>query len=48
VWKLMQGATPDEAFRLGIAAGAAAAMTPGTELCHRADIFELARRTLEA
>lgn len=33
-----------EAFRLGIAAGAATAMTPGTELCHRADVRRLAGR----
>jgi 6-phosphofructokinase 2 len=27
-----------EALRLGVACGAASAMTPGTELCHRADV----------
>ena len=27
-----------EAFRLGIASGTATAITPGTELCHRADV----------
>ncbi|MBI3011184.1 MAG: 1-phosphofructokinase, partial [Candidatus Omnitrophica bacterium] len=27
-----------EALRLGVACGTAAAMTPGTELCHRADV----------
>ncbi len=30
-----------EAFRLGVACGAATAMTPGTELCHRKDIERL-------
>lgn len=30
-----------EALRLGIACGAATAMTPGTELCHRADVRRL-------
>lgn len=30
-----------EALRLGIACGSATAMTPGTELCHRADIRRL-------
>ncbi len=30
-----------EAFRLGIACGAATAMTPGTELCHRDDVRRL-------
>ena len=33
-----------EAFRWGIAAGAATAMTPGTELCHRADVLRLLPR----
>lgn len=29
---------PLDAFRLGIAAGTAAVLTPGTDLCHRADV----------
>jgi len=33
-----------EAFRWGIASGTATAMTPGTELCHRADVRRLLRR----
>ena len=33
-----------EAFRLGMACGAATAMTPGTELCHRRDVRRLLRR----
>ena len=33
-----------EALRLGVACGAATAMTPGTELCHRADVRRLLRR----
>jgi 6-phosphofructokinase 2 len=33
-----------EAFRLGVASGTATAMTPGTELCHRADVRRLLRR----
>jgi len=33
-----------EAFRLGVASGTAAAMTPGTELCHRADVRRLLPR----
>lgn len=33
-----------EAFRLGVACGAATAMTPGTELCHRADVRRLLGR----
>jgi 1-phosphofructokinase family hexose kinase len=39
-----RGGTVLEAFRLGIAAGAATAMTPGTELCHRADVQRLLPR----
>lgn len=33
-----------EAFRLGVATGAATAITPGTELCHRADVKRLLPR----
>ena len=33
-----------EAFRLGVACGTATAMTPGTELCHRADVRRLVPR----
>ena len=33
-----------DAFRYGVASGAAAAMTPGTELCHRRDVLRLLRR----
>ena len=33
-----------EAFRLGMACGAASAMTSGTKLCHRADVRRLIRR----
>jgi 6-phosphofructokinase 2 len=43
IWALAQQKTPEQAFRFGVAAGAAAAMTPGTELCKRTDIFELFR-----
>ena len=39
-----QGASAPEAFRLGVACGTAAAMTPGTELCHRADVYRILRR----
>lgn len=38
---LSQGKPTREAFRFGIAAGAAAAMTPGTELCRRDDVMKL-------
>ncbi len=38
---LSRGDTPHDAFSFGMAAGAAAAMTPGTELCRRADVDKL-------
>lgn len=38
---LSQGRPVRDAFRFGIAAGAAAAMTPGTELCLRDDVMQL-------
>lgn len=41
VWFLMQGKSMEEAFRFGSAAGAAAVLTSGTQLCRRADIFAL-------
>jgi 6-phosphofructokinase 2 len=43
VFRLCAGATPEEAFRYGVAAGAAAVRTPGTELCRPEDIEELYR-----
>ena len=41
VLALARGRPTDEAFAYGVAAGAAAAMTPATELCRRADVEEL-------
>ena len=41
VWALSQGKGMKEAFRFGMAAGAAAAITPGTELSHVDDIHAL-------
>lgn len=41
VWWHSQGHPIREAFRFGIAAGSAAVMTPGTELCRREDVFAL-------
>lgn len=38
LWALSQGRAPEDAFTLGVAAGAAAVITPGTELCRAADI----------
>jgi len=40
-WSLAEGHDIEEAFRFGLAAGAAAVMTPGTELCHRKDVMDL-------
>jgi 6-phosphofructokinase 2 len=38
---LMEGRDLPAALRLGVAAGAAAVMTPGTELCRRSDVLKL-------
>jgi len=42
VASLADGASVAEAFRLGVAAGAAALLNAGTELCHPADVYRLA------
>lgn len=42
---LSQGRKARDAFRFGIAAGAAAAMTPGTELCRGEDVMQLFRQS---
>ncbi|MCR4264611.1 1-phosphofructokinase family hexose kinase [Nitratireductor sp. ZSWI3] len=44
IWALAEGRETERAFRLGVAAGAAAVMTPGTELCRREDVLSLAQR----
>lgn len=41
IWKLEEGAPVEDAFRFGLAAGAAAAITSGTELCLREDVFAI-------
>ncbi|MCJ8521189.1 6-phosphofructokinase 2 [Pseudorhizobium tarimense] len=41
VWALTKGYPLEEAFRFGVAAGAATVMSPGTELCQREDVFQL-------
>jgi 6-phosphofructokinase 2 len=38
----------DEAVRFGVAAGAAAVMTPGTELCRKVDTQRLYERTSQS
>lgn len=40
-WGLFQGRPVAEAFRFGLAAGAAAVMTPGTDLCRHDDVHML-------
>jgi 6-phosphofructokinase 2 len=41
VWQLACGAGLLEAFRYGVAAGSAAVLNPGTELCHAVDVTRL-------
>ena len=41
VWALSEGWDIDQAFLLGMAAGAAATGNPGTSLCRREDVFGL-------
>lgn len=41
VLRLAQGHPVETAFRAAVAAGSATAMTPATELCHRADVERL-------
>jgi 6-phosphofructokinase 2 len=38
---LAEGRSPEKALRSGVAAGTAAVLTPGTELCRRADVLRL-------
>lgn len=40
-WSLASGETIERAFTLGVAAGTATVLTPGTELCHLADVERL-------
>jgi 6-phosphofructokinase 2 len=46
VWSLTRGWTPTEAVGFGMAAGAAALLRPGTELCRRDDTDRLYRAAL--
>jgi len=43
VWALSEGKALDEAFRYAMAAGAAALLSPGTNLCDPADVERLHR-----
>jgi 6-phosphofructokinase 2 len=38
---LAAGASIEEAFRMGVAAGSAAVLSPGTELCREEDVKRL-------
>jgi 6-phosphofructokinase 2 len=40
-WCLAAGDSLADAFRHGVAAGTAAVLNPGTELCRRADVMRL-------
>lgn len=42
-WAFAQHQSPRDALKLAVAAGSAALLSPGTDLCHRADIDRLAR-----
>jgi 6-phosphofructokinase 2 len=42
IWRLASGASRADSFRLAVAAGAAALLHPGTELCRPADVARLA------
>jgi 6-phosphofructokinase 2 len=47
-WALSTGLSNRDAFLMGMAAGSAAVMTPGTELCRREDVERLYEELLEA
>jgi 6-phosphofructokinase 2 len=42
IWSLASGHAIEDAFRYGMAAGSAALLMPGTELCRREDAEHLA------
>ncbi|MFP5368662.1 MAG: hypothetical protein ACLGIS_17870 [Actinomycetes bacterium] len=45
--RLTQERPVEDAFRAGVAAGSATAMTPTTDLCHRRDVERLESETLQ-
>lgn len=47
-WQLSQGKPVVDAFRFGVAAGAAAVMTSGTQLCRRSDVQRLFEQLKQA
>ncbi len=44
VWNYSQSGDPVDAFKWGVAAGTATALTPGTQLCSRIDVENLYKR----
>jgi 6-phosphofructokinase 2 len=46
IWRLAAGADLGESFRQGVAAGAAALLNPGTELCRPDDVKRLAEQVI--
>jgi 6-phosphofructokinase 2 len=44
IWRFASGADLAESFRQAVAAGAAALLNPGTELCRPDDVKRLAER----
>jgi 6-phosphofructokinase 2 len=46
VRRLASGSNLEESFRHAVAAGAAALLNPGTELCRPADVERLAQRVI--
>jgi 6-phosphofructokinase 2 len=48
VFALASDADPLEAFRFGMAAGSAAVLTPGTDMCRTEDVERLYRQALDA
>jgi 6-phosphofructokinase 2 len=45
VWAFAHHASPEEALRMAVAAGAASLLAPGTELCSLADVHRLEAQT---
>ena len=46
VWRLARGGDLTDAFRYAVAAGAAALLNPGTELCRSEDVLRLSARVV--
>jgi len=46
IWRMAAGANLKESFRLAVAAGAAALLNPGTELCRPEDVKRLTEQVI--